>query len=177
MTRAASRPPRKARSIPGGAGAGPNPQDALGFLLTDVVRLIRADFTARTRDIPLTPALHRLLFFVNRYPGCRQVELANWLDVTPVTVGRMIDRLERRNLVRRTRAPDDRRVSRVHVAAGAASLLEQLNERATETRERAVAGIAERDRTALLAALGRVRDNLQAGLPAPIAPEGKRRVR
>lgn len=168
MKRSSAPRPTRAR----GAGVTRPTTDALGFVITDIVRLMRADFTDRTRDIPLTPALHRLLFRVARQPGCRQVELASWLDVTPVTVGRMIDRLERQGLVRREREPGDRRVSRVYIAAGASTLLEQLNSRAEETRERAVRGMSAPERRTLLAALEKLRDNLQGA--APGVPAGRR---
>ena len=137
------------------------PQMQLGFLTSDVLRLLRADFVSRTGDMPLTPALHRLLINVDRRPGCRQVELAGWLDITPATVGRMIDRLEQQQLVRRDSEPGDRRVYRVFIAAGARSLLTQLNEKAQQTRERAFRGMSATQRDELLAALAQLRENLQ----------------
>jgi DNA-binding MarR family transcriptional regulator len=144
------------------------PQMQLGFLTSDVLRLLRADFVSRTGDMPLTPALHRLLINVDRRPGCRQVELAEWLDITPVTVGRMIDRLEKQKLVRRENEPGDRRVYRVYIAAGARSLLAQLNDKAQQTRERAFRGMSAAQRDELLDALAKLRENLQADSPAAI---------
>jgi DNA-binding MarR family transcriptional regulator len=147
--------------------AGRDEQRPLGFLLADVLRLLRADFAARSEKMPLTPALHRLLLYVHRKPGCRQVELAEWLDVTPVTVGRMIDRLEKQKLVRRESDPDDRRAACVVVDEGAQALLARLNAMAAQTRERAFRGLSELQREALLAALVRIRDNLAGHSPAP----------
>jgi len=145
-------------------------QSQLGFLMSDVLRLLRADFASRASDMPLTPALHRLLFNVNRHPGCRQVELAEWLEVTPVTVGRMIDRLEQQGLVRREGQPGDRRVYRVFIAAEAGSLLAQINAKAEQTRERAFRGMSAVQREALLVALAQ----LQAD-PAPDPTEKRRK--
>jgi DNA-binding MarR family transcriptional regulator len=148
--------------------AGAPPQSQLGFLASDVLRLLRADFASRARDMPLTPALHRLLYNVKRHPGCRQVELAEWLEVTPVTVGRMIDRLEKLGLVRREDEPGDRRVSRVFVSPNAGPLLAQIDATAEQTRERAFRGMSTAQRVALLGALAQLRDNLQPE-PAPTA--------
>ena len=153
--------------------AGISPRSQLGFLTSDVLRLLRADFVARVSDMPLTPALHRLLFNVNRCPGCRQVELAEWLEITPVTVGRMIDRPEKQGLVRRESEPGDRRVYRVFIAAEAGPLLAQINAKAEQTRERAFRGMNAGQREALLAALAQMRENLQAD-PA-VDGTGKRR--
>jgi DNA-binding MarR family transcriptional regulator len=146
----------------------------LGFLTADVLRLLREDFAVRTRAMPLSPALHRLLIYVERNPGCRQVELAQWLDITPVTVGRMIDRLEKRKLVRRQSHPEDRRASCVVVDEGAKALLERLNGLAGQTRERAFRGVTLQQRDELLTVLARIRDNLTADAPTV---ESKRRTR
>ncbi len=141
----------------------------LGILLADILRLMRQDFAARTRSMPLTPALHRLLFYVARRPGARQVELAEWLDVTPVTVGRMLDRLERQDLVRRESHPTDRRASCVYIGERATDLLGRLTDKAQQTRERAVHGLSVEQRHDLLQALARVRANLGMTSPARAA--------
>ncbi len=153
-------------------------QSQLGFLMSDVLRLLRADFASRASDMPLTPALHRLLYNVHRHPGCRQVELAEWLEITPVTVGRMIDRLEKLGLVRRENEPGDRRVSRVFIAPKAGPLLAQINAKAEQTRERAFRGMSAAQRETLLGALAQLRDNLQPELvPATAATRRKPRGR
>ena len=154
------------------------PQSQLGFLVSDVLRLLRADFASRASDMPLTPALHRLLYNVHRHPGCRQVELAEWLEITPVTVGRMIDRLEQQGLVRRVDEPGDRRVLRVFIAPKAGPLLAQINAKAEQTRERAFRGMSAAQRATLLGALAQLRDNLQPELvPASTASRRKTRGR
>lgn len=141
------------------------------------MRLLRADFAARALGMPLTPALHRLLIYVYRKPGCRQVELAEWLDITPVTVGRMIDRLEKQRLVRRETCVDDRRASRVVVAEGAKALLARLEAKAGQTRERAFSGLTESQRDQFLAVLSRMRDNLAASPADGVVAKRKSRVR
>jgi DNA-binding MarR family transcriptional regulator len=151
-------------------------QSQLGFLTADVLRLLRADFASRASDMPLTPALHRLLYNVNRHPGCRQVELAEWLEITPVTVGRMIDRLEQQGLVRRENEPGDRRSFRVFIAPQAGPLLAQINAKAEQTRERAFRGMSAAQREALLSALEQLRENLLPA-PAPAATASRRKPR
>jgi DNA-binding MarR family transcriptional regulator len=130
------------------------------FLLSDTVRLLRAEFARRVPGFALTPALIRLLFYVQRVPGCRQVEIAEWLDISPVTVGRMIDRLEEQGLVCRESDPGDRRVSRVHLGKAAKPHMTRLNAYADRVTEQAFAGFSRQEYDALLVALGRVHDNL-----------------
>jgi DNA-binding MarR family transcriptional regulator len=132
----------------------------LGVLLTDVLRLLRVDFYRRAHGVPLTPQLHRLLLVISRQPGCRQVQLAEWLDITPVTVGRMLDRLEKQGMIRRDGHPDDRRAVCVELAPGALPLVKRLTGFAGLTRERALQGLDDAERAQLLALLARVRDNL-----------------
>ena len=74
---------------------------SLGPVFADSLRLLRRDFYARTKGLGLTPALARLLLYVAREPDSRQTDLAARLEVTPVTLGRMVDRLVQRGYVRR----------------------------------------------------------------------------
>jgi len=134
----------------------------LAYLLADVVRLMRRDFRARATGLGLTPALARLLFYVAREPGSRQTELACVLDVTPVTLGRMVDKLAARGYVRRSPDPADRRALRVYVAARGEPLLARMAGIATLTSERAMHGLNAAARRQLQDALATLRTNLSA---------------
>jgi MarR family transcriptional regulator for hemolysin len=149
-----------ARAAPGGDSP------LLGFLLRDALRLMRADFSRRTTGLGLTPALYRLLFHLDREPGCRQVELAGVMEITPVTVGRMIDRLEKQRLVRRASHPDDRRATCVFLDRRGTELMERLREIARQTEGRALQDFGARERDALYRDLRRLRDNLSPSTSA-----------
>lgn len=150
---------------------GGNGEELLGVLLTDVLRLLRVDFYRRADGVPLTPQLHRLLLVIDRNPRCRQVQLAEWLEITPVTVGRMLDRLEKQGMIRRDGHPDDRRAVSVELAPGALPLVKRLAGFAELTRERALEGLDEAERNQLIRLLGRVRDNLLRE-PSPQVAQG-----
>jgi MarR family transcriptional regulator, transcriptional regulator for hemolysin len=152
----------------------PPPDEArLAILLSDVLRLVRHDFAIRAAGTSLTPALWRLLFHVERNEGGRQTDLAERLDLTPVTVGRMIDRLEKQQLVRRVADAQDRRASRVYLGRLAGPMIERLHEIARGTNERATFGLDPDTLGTLLSSLARVRANLQ---DARLAPEEPRRA-
>jgi DNA-binding MarR family transcriptional regulator len=136
---------------------------ALGFLLADVVRLMRREFREQAAGLKLTPALARLLFHVDRQPGCRQSDLAALLEVTPVTLGRMIDRLEQRGLVRRAPDPDDRRAVRIHLTKTARPLIARMDTIVDRVTERATAHLSPAERTTLVRLLVRLRDTLSSG--------------
>lgn len=145
----------------------------IGPVLADIVRLLRQDFADRAAGCGLTPSLWRLLFHVSRAEGARQTDLAERMDLTPVTVGRMIDRLERERLVRREADAADRRASRVHLGERAAPLIDAMRDVAMATDARATAGLSNDERSTLLAALKHVRTNL---LDAALAAPAPRRV-
>lgn len=129
-------------------------------MLADLLRLLRANLYPPARAQSLTPQLHRLLLAAHRRPGCRQVELAGWLDLSPVTVGRMLDRLEQQGLVRRQSHPTDRRATRIHVEAKALPIVRRLDDQLAKAHERALAGMTSEEREALMAGLRRVHENL-----------------
>ncbi|MBS0393373.1 MAG: MarR family transcriptional regulator [Proteobacteria bacterium] len=132
----------------------------LSYLLSDVVRLMRRDFHERAEGLRLTPALTRLLFYVHKDPGSHQATLAQHLDVTPVTLCRMVDRLVARGYVRRQRDPHDRRAVRLYVAARGEPLVERMMRIADETRGRALKGVSAAEQRTLVALLGRLAANL-----------------
>ena len=93
-------------------------RDGLGFLLADVSRLMRREFAQRMggRLSSLTFAQARALVHLSRSEGLRQIELANLLEVQPITLARLIDQLDARGLVERRADPDDRRARASRVA-------------------------------------------------------------
>jgi DNA-binding MarR family transcriptional regulator len=97
------------------------------FLLHDVARLIRVEADKRARAHGMTRAQWVILVRVERQPGLSQKELAEVMEVEPITVARLIDRMERRGIVERRPDPKDRRVWRLHLCPSAQPLLAELN--------------------------------------------------
>jgi MarR family transcriptional regulator, transcriptional regulator for hemolysin len=137
---------------------------SLGYLLTDTLRLLRRDFHTRTQGLGLTPALARLLYYVHRRPGWRQADLAALLDVSPVTLGRMIDRLAHQQYIRREADSRDRRVTRIYVDQRAEPVLSKMVAVSTLTQQRAMQGLDEAERAQLFDLLARVQGNLSKPL-------------
>ena len=135
-------------------------KDTIGFLLNDAARLMRRDFERRTRSLGLTRAQWQTLFHLARNEGCNQATLADLLDVEPITIARTIDRLELSGLVERRPDPGDRRARLLFLGERAHPLLEELRALGAETREIALAGISDDERTLLMTLLARMRANL-----------------
>jgi len=143
-------------------------KDTIGFLLNDAARLMRKDFERRTRSLGLTRAQWQALFHLARNEGCNQATLADLLEVEPITLARLVDRLEAGGLVERRPDPGDRRARLLFLGERAHPLLEQLRALGAETREIALAGIDEDERNLLMSLLTKMRANL-AGREAATA--------
>ena len=110
-------------------------QPDLLFLLHDVARLMRIDADKRARAQGMTRAQWGILVWLERQPGISQKELSELLEVEPITVARLIDRLEARFMVERRPDPRDRRIWRLHLLPPAHAALEDINlQRADMTR-------------------------------------------
>jgi DNA-binding MarR family transcriptional regulator len=96
-------------------------------LLHDVARLMRTQFDQRARARGMTRAQWHLLARVDRQPGLSQRELASILEVEPITVARLVDRLEQSGLLERRADPKDRRIWRLHNRPAARAVLEEIN--------------------------------------------------
>lgn len=134
--------------------------DSLGFLISDVSRLLRKRFDERARLIGVTRQQWRTLSVLKRHEGSNQGMLAELLEVEPITLGRMIDRLEEAGWVERRRDPGDRRVWRIHLTDAAQPILLQLKTIADALFVDAAEGISSDDQTKLHALLEQLRSNL-----------------
>jgi DNA-binding MarR family transcriptional regulator len=134
--------------------------ETLGFLMSDVSRLMRRRFDERARKSGATGAQWRTLKILQRHEGLNQGQIAELLEVEPITCCRMIDRLEEAGLVERRRDPADRRAWRIHLTDAARPKLEELHDIAGEMIESALQGLDPSQREALIASLNLVRSNL-----------------
>src|SRR3954468_17958173 len=96
------------------------------IVLHDVARLLRTRFDQRARARGMTRAQWIILARLSRHPGMSQNELATICEVEPITVARLVDRLEARGMVERRADPNDRRVRRLHLLPAAAPILKEI---------------------------------------------------
>ena len=134
--------------------------DSLGFLLSDVARLLRRRFDERARAIGVTRAQWRTLTVLSRNEGANQGALAELLEVEPITLCRMIDRLAEAGHVERRRDPGDRRAWNIYLTDRSRPLLDQLRRLGEEVVDAATAGLDTHARDALMRSLDHVRGNL-----------------
>ncbi len=134
-------------------------KETIGFLLHDAARLLKRDFERRARSLGLTRAQWQTLFHLARNEGCNQAALAELLDVEPITLARVLDRLESTGLIERRTDPNDRRARLLFLGPDAGPLLEKLRALGAQTREVALAGMSDEDRERLTDLISRIRGN------------------
>lgn len=135
-------------------------EESLGFLLADVSRLMRRAFQQRLDGSSLTLAQARTLVYVSRHEGVRQVELAELLEVQPITLARLIDQLTEAGLVERRSDPTDRRAYQIYLTSAAAPQLAAIKQVAALIRGDALRGLGKQEAAAVLSALRKMHDNL-----------------
>jgi DNA-binding MarR family transcriptional regulator len=143
----------------------------LAFALYDTARLLRKTIDQKVRCIGMSHAQWALLAAVARSDGPRQIDLAGEMDLEPITVARMIDRLEAAGLVERRPDPGDRRARRLYLTPAAEPALKRLKALGEELMGEAISGIADEDLETAVAVLDRMRCNFQAGHMATAGAE------
>ena len=137
-----------------------SPDLTLGYLVLDVARLMSASFEARTRSIGVTRAQWSLIAALVRNEGCNQAQLAELMQITPISLGRLVDRMVKAGWVERRAEAGDRRSHRLFLTAKAHAIRPALRKLSDETQEEALAALGAPERQQLLESLARVRATL-----------------
>ena len=140
----------------------------LGFLLHDVARLMRKRFEQNARDLGLTRSQCQVLAHLARNEGIHQGALAELLEIEPITLTRIIDRLEEAGLVERLLHHRDRRVRLLRLTPAAHPLIDGIFAIGAVTRGESLDGVSEEDRDRLFDILSSMKTNLLGKLNAAV---------
>ena len=133
--------------------------ETLPFEIGETGHVLRKAFDRLAVGLGVTRAQWKVLFRLTRQPGLRQVELADMLELEPITLCRIVDRLEEAGLVERARDPEDRRAWRLHVTAKAQPLVEKLQAVGAQLIDQAFGGIDPNDIEITRRVLAQAREN------------------
>ncbi len=137
------------------------PTRELALALHDAARLLRTYSDQRARELNATRAQWAVLARLQRCEGAKQNELAEALDIAPITLGRLVDKLASAGLVERRDDPADRRAHRLYLTDKAAPTLSALGALAEDVMSRALAGISEDSLRTMLSGLSAIKANLK----------------
>jgi len=133
--------------------------ETLPFEIGETAHALRKAFDRLAVGLGVTRAQWKVLFKLTRAPGLRQVELADLMELEPITLCRIIDRLEEAQLVERVRDPEDRRAWRLHVTKKARPLVEKLRAIGADLVEQAFGGIDPKEIETTRKVLAQAREN------------------
>jgi DNA-binding MarR family transcriptional regulator len=140
---------------------------SLGFLVSDLARLLRRTMDRRLEPLGLTQAQWRAIVRLAHDEGMTQTALAESLEIQPITLTRLLDRMESAGWIERRTHPLDRRAVQLYLAPRSQPILAEMNARAAEILAEATRGIPAGTQKQLLDTLERIKQNLVATETAP----------
>ena len=149
--------------------------DRLGLLIHDAARLMRKRFEARASGHGLSSAQWRLLVRAAKEPGVAQARLAELLEIEPISVSRLVDRMEEAGWIERRPDPTDRRVRQIFPTERSLAAFGAIKGVAGEVYEQALAGLPREARRSLIEGLTALVDNLSEGEQQAGCAPGKER--
>ena len=134
------------------------------FTIMDVARLLKTYADQRARQFGISRAQWAVLIRIDRSEGLKQSELADMLDLQPITLTRLLDRLADSGLIERRADPNDRRANRLYLKPAAKPLLDRLSDLGADMMEIVLDGLSTTSIERTLKELGTVKDNLRAAI-------------
>jgi len=141
-----------------------SPPREIGFALHDVARMLRTYADQRARELGTTRAQWSVLSRLQRCQGASQSELAELLDLAPITLTRLIDKLTAAGLVERRDDATDRRIHRLYLTEKAMPKLEKLGALGEAIMKKALDGLDENAVASMRQGLDRIKANLKTEL-------------
>lgn len=145
----------------------------LGIEIYETSRTIRRHFDKRARALGFTQGQWRALLRLDLNEGISQAGLADLLDMQPISLMRILDRMEEAGLIERRADPADRRAMKLFLTPQAGPILKVLHEIADDVRATATKGLSEADQAQVIASLRRMRANFETSDTDAAALSGK----
>lgn len=141
------------------------------FTLNDVARMLRTYADHKASQFGMTRAQWVVLVRLDRFEGLKQSELAEMLDLQPITLTRLLDRLCTCGLIERRSDPHDRRAKRLYLTPAAKPMLERLGDLGDDLMGTALAGVDRESIEKMVAQLAIVKENLRRAIQHKNAPD------
>jgi MarR family transcriptional regulator for hemolysin len=136
----------------------------IAFTIMDVARLLKTYADQRARQFDISRAQWAVLLRIDRTEGLKQSELAEILDLQPISLTRLLDRLADNGLIERRSDPNDRRANRLYLKPAAKPLLDRLSELGADMMETVLEGMPPKSIDRMLEELGMLKDNLRRAI-------------
>jgi MarR family transcriptional regulator, transcriptional regulator for hemolysin len=134
------------------------------FIINDVARMLRTYADHKASQFGVTRAQWAVLARLDRFEGLKQSELAEMLDLQPITLTRLLDRLCDNGLIERRADPNDRRAKRLFLTDAARPLLDRLGVLGEEVMTVTLAGVPRESVEKIVAQLAVAKENLRQAI-------------
>ncbi len=141
------------------------------FTIMDVARMLRTYADQRARQYGMSRAQWAVLVRIDRTEGLKQSELAEILDLQPISLTRLLDRLATNGLIERRPDPNDRRANRLYLLPAARPMLNQLSTLGADMMATVLEGLDDNAIERMLRDLELVKDNLRAAIGRNVAQQ------
>ncbi|WP_419796496.1 MAG: MarR family winged helix-turn-helix transcriptional regulator [Terasakiella sp.] len=138
-------------------------QNIVPLLVHDVAHQLRVIIDGKVSPYNLTRQIWVALSLLEESPGISQIELAARLEIDRSSAGRLLDRMEKKELIHRLKDAQDRRIVRLYLNEEARPLLEKLDTVSHEIKSVAENGLTQEEQYDLVRLLRKVKTNLKAG--------------
>jgi len=142
--------------------------DNFGYLLGETARVLTRRFDEYAQANGVTHTQWMVLIALLRQEGISQAQLAKYLEVEPISMSRMIDRLQAGDLIHRVEDPSDRRVKTLYLTPNAKKVLKRLRSFGAEVLAEARAGISDEEIQRFVVTVSRIRSNLLNAAQTPV---------
>ena len=150
---------------------------SFGYTIADMTRLLRRVFDRRASHLGLTRAQWRALKLVGKSPGLTQAQLAEELDMEPIAVGRVLDRMQAAGFIERRPDPNDRRCWRLYPVGETPAAMVEMKRIADRLNDEVLEGVSDEDFETVMRVLAAVKDNLHELDRERPAPADKKKTK
>ncbi len=130
------------------------------WLIHEIARQFRVSFDRRSQHLDLTRSQWRVLSILRRKPGINQAKLAVLMEIEPITLVRLLDRMEKTGWVERRKDPLDRRANSVVLSDKVSGILTEMKAISRKLRQEALMGFSEEEHEQLVGYLQRLKTNI-----------------
>jgi len=136
----------------------------IAFTIMDVARMLKTYADQRARCFGISRAQWAVLVRIERSEGLKQSELAEILDLQPISLTRLLDRLADNGLIERRPDPHDRRANRLYLTPAAKPLLAELADLGQDMMGAVLEGLDDKTNSRLLRDLALIKYNLRTAI-------------